>query len=139
MYFLDTDTLSLVHAENSRVTSRIERVDASLVATTIVTAIEILQGRYEAIIKAADGERLLLAQAHLDRSEARLSVIEIVPFDIDSIEIFDRFRTDRKLRKIGRKDLLIACICLSHKAILVTRNLRHFRQVPGLHLENWAD
>jgi predicted nucleic acid-binding protein len=25
------------------------------------------------------------------------------------------------------------------RATLVTRNLRHFRPIPGLKLENWAD
>jgi len=35
--------------------------------------------------------------------------------------------------------LLIASIALANDALLVTRNLRHFRQVPNLRLENWAD
>ena len=52
---------------------------------------------------------------------------------------FDRLRQNKKLKKIGRPDLLIACIALANNATLVTRNLRHFRQVPGLQLENWAD
>jgi predicted nucleic acid-binding protein len=46
---------------------------------------------------------------------------------------------DRKLKKIGRSDLLIASITLANDAILVTRNLRHFRQVPHLQAENWVD
>jgi tRNA(fMet)-specific endonuclease VapC len=43
------------------------------------------------------------------------------------------------LKKIGRADLLIASIARANKAILVTRNLKDFRQVPGLQVENWAD
>ena len=42
-------------------------------------------------------------------------------------------------KKIGRADLLIACIALAHGETLVTRNVRHFKQVPGLTIENWAD
>jgi phosphopantetheine adenylyltransferase len=32
-----------------------------------------------------------------------------------------------------------ASITLANRATLVTRNLRHFKQIPGLKLENWVD
>ena len=41
--------------------------------------------------------------------------------------------------KTDKVDALIAAIALSHRATLVTRNLRHFRQVPELAVENWVD
>ena len=52
---------------------------------------------------------------------------------------FDRLRQIKKLKQIGRADLLAAGVALAHRAILATRNLRHFREVSGLRLENWAD
>lgn len=52
---------------------------------------------------------------------------------------FDRLRREKALKKIGRTDLLIASIALAQGATLVTRNVRHFGQVPRLHVENWAD
>ena len=52
---------------------------------------------------------------------------------------FDTLRANRKLRRIGRNDLLIASIVRARRATLVTRNRRHFHQVPGLRVENWAD
>lgn len=42
-------------------------------------------------------------------------------------------------RGIGRADLLIASIALTQRATLVTRNLRHFRHIPGLSFANWVD
>lgn len=48
-------------------------------------------------------------------------------------------RQEKKLKKIGRADLLIASIALAERALLVTRNLKDFKQIPGLHVENWAD
>lgn len=52
---------------------------------------------------------------------------------------FERLRHNKKLQKIGRADLLIAAIALAHEATVVTRNLRHFRQVPGLQVDNWFE
>ena len=34
---------------------------------------------------------------------------------------------------------LIASITLARRATLVTRNLRHFRQIPELKTVNWVD
>jgi tRNA(fMet)-specific endonuclease VapC len=52
---------------------------------------------------------------------------------------FDRLLGIKGLKRIGRVDLLIASICLANKATLVTRNVEHFRKVPGLPIENWTD
>jgi tRNA(fMet)-specific endonuclease VapC len=91
-------------------------------------------------MKAEDGVRLLLAQERLRVSEVEdLSRIRILPFDAAAAADFDRLRQNKKLKKIGRADLLIASIALAHRATLATRNVRHFGQVPGLRVENWAD
>ena len=52
---------------------------------------------------------------------------------------FEFLLQHKKLKKIGRGDLLIASIALAHRATLVTRNLKDFQLVPGLKVENWAD
>jgi tRNA(fMet)-specific endonuclease VapC len=138
MFLLDTDALSLLHAGNSNVTAKANRVDPSEVATTIITRIEILRARFDFVLKAKDGNQIQRAQTWLEKSDDLLRRIQIVPLDPASAEIFDRVREDRKLRKVGRADLLIASIALSRRATLVTRNLRHFRMVPGLLIEDWA-
>jgi tRNA(fMet)-specific endonuclease VapC len=48
-------------------------------------------------------------------------------------------RRNKKLKKIGRTDLLIASIALARGATLITRNVRHFQLIPGIRIENWAD
>jgi tRNA(fMet)-specific endonuclease VapC len=107
-------------------------------ATSVVTRIEILQGRFNFVLKAADGNQLLRAIAWLARSEELLRQITILPIDIVVAAQFDRLRRNKRLKKIGRADLLIAAISLATGATLVTRNLRHFRQVPGLIVEDWC-
>ena len=65
--------------------------------------------------------------------------LAIVPINQAASLEFDRLRSVSKFRKIGRADLLIASITLANRATLVTRNLRHFKQIPGLKVENWVD
>jgi tRNA(fMet)-specific endonuclease VapC len=105
-----------------------------------MTWIEILTGRFEFVRKAATGEELLRAQALLERTRGSLAAVEtVVLIDARAAAEFDALRQHKKLKKIGRGDLLIAAIALANRATLVSRNLKDFRQVPGLQVENWAD
>ncbi len=108
-------------------------------AITIVTKAEILRGRIEFLLKAEDGKALEIAQRFFIESENLLEQIPLVKFDSNSIAKFDELKTNSKFRKIGRNDLLIASICLSNSAVLVTRNTKHFKQFPNLAVENWVD
>lgn len=40
---------------------------------------------------------------------------------------------------IGGNDLWIACHALAEGCVLVTNNLREFKRIKGLKLENWAE
>ncbi|MCY2991330.1 MAG: type II toxin-antitoxin system VapC family toxin [Planctomycetota bacterium] len=140
MILLDTDTVSLFHEGDPRVTQRVGQVQRpELVGTTVITRVEILQARFEFLLKAADGEQWQRAQHWLTESESFLADLPVTNVDGPAADQFDRLRQVKSLRKIGRADLLIASIALSRQATLVTRNLRHFRQVPGLKVENWID
>jgi tRNA(fMet)-specific endonuclease VapC len=108
------------------------------VATTLITWIEVLQGRFEAIFKAANADQLRQAQDRLQQSQRQLATLPIVPLDAAVGAEFEKLLRNKKLKKIGRGDLLIASIALAQKATLATRNLRDFQQVPGLKTENWA-
>lgn len=139
MYLLDTDTLTHLHTGNSNVLERLKSVIDVEVGITIITRVEVLRGRIDYLVKAESGTSLLKAQELLFRTETLLSELLIIPIDRSASIEFDRLRDVSKFRKIGRADLLIASITLANKATLVTRNLRHFKQIPGLKLENWVD
>lgn len=139
MYLLDTDTLSRFHAGEPRLQAYRARFEPAQIATTAITRIEILQGRFDFILKATDGEQLLRAFAWLVRSEELLREVFVLPINDGVAAEFDGLRQNKKLKKIGRADLLIAATALAHEATLVTRNLRHLRQIPGLQVENWLD
>lgn len=139
MHLLDTDTLTYLHAGHLRVVRHLRELDDPDVGTTIITKIELLRGRFEFLLKAASGTDLLRAQQWLVRTEDLLAQILIVPMDEAAAFEFYRLRAARRLRKIGRADLLIASIALAHRATLVTRNVRHFEQIPRLIVTNWVD
>jgi len=139
MHLLDTDTLTHLHAGHSRVIKHLQEVTDPDIGTTIITKIELLRGRFDFVLKAATGNELRRAQQLLTRTEELLAQIMVVSLDEQAAVRFDQLRTVKSLRKIGRADLLIASIALANGATLVTRNLRHFKQVPGLMVANWVD
>ena len=137
MFVLDTDTLTHLLLGNTRVAER--RAEATdEVVLTVVTRIEVLQGRFASVLKAEDGEKLLLAQQRLINTERDLRHFVLLSVNSAVSKEFDRLRQSKKL-KVGRGDLLIAAITLANRATLVTRNEKDFRKVPGLQVENWAD
>jgi tRNA(fMet)-specific endonuclease VapC len=139
MHIFDTDTLSHLHAGNQNVIRAIRQLGNEEITTTIVTKIEMLRGRIDYIIKARADDDLLNAQKRFDRTEELLSQIKIISITPDSVDRLAQLLNSSKLRKIGRADLIIASIVLSRRATLVTRNLRHFKQIPGLIVTNWVD
>ncbi len=139
MYLLDTDTLTHLYFGNSNVVNRLTSLEDLVIGTTIITKAEILRGRIDYMIKAETGEGLLKAQKLFFRTEEFLSDLLTVPINQPASAEFDRLRAISKLRKIDRTDLLIASIAIANRATLVTRNLHHFKQVPGLSIENWVD
>ncbi len=131
MKLFDTDTLTHFNAGHPRIRDRAER-EIEEIAITVITRIEVLLGRFDFVLKAADGEQLARAQKHLIQSDQDLAKLKILHIDSATTAIFDRLRLDKKLKKIGRADLLIACIALAKQATVVTLNVKHFRQVPNL-------
>ncbi len=138
MFALDTDTLSQFLFGHERLKQRMAQATEE-VASTVINRIEVLQGRFASILKAEDGDKLVLALGRLVETERALVRFTLLPIAAAAAAEFDRLRRNKRLKKIGRADLLIAAIVLANQAKLVTRNLKDFQQVPGLQVENWLD
>lgn len=50
-----------------------------------------------------------------------------------------RSKLERKCERIGAYDMLIAAQARSCNTVLVTNNVREFRRIPDLEIENWAE
>lgn len=138
MKILDTDILSHYLSGNERVIARRRRETEECVVS-IITRIESVQGRFANVLKAENGEALLRAVKWLYAVEEGIREFTELSISDDAAAEFDRLRRIKGLRKIGRKDLLIAAIALANRSVLVTRNLKDFRLIPNLRIENWAD
>lgn len=69
-----------------------------------------------------------------------MAPLEIAVFDRDAAAAYGRIRAalEQKGTPIGSMDLLIAAHALSLGVRLITNNVREFRRVPGLKVENWV-
>lgn len=69
--------------------------------------------------------------------ERLLDALPILPFDDAAGKAAAEIRRalDSLGKPLGMGDYLIAGICLSRSASLLTRNLAHFSRVPGLRLD----
>ena len=129
MFLLDTDTLSdLVRDPQGRIRARIAEVGEEAVATSIIVAAELRFG-------ACNKESSRLSA----RIEAILATLTVLPVEQPCDAVYGRIRADleRKGTPIGANDMLIAAHALTLESTLVTGNVREFKRVSGLQLENW--
>lgn len=131
-YLLDTNILSdLVKNPQGKAAQKISSLPAEerdLVATSIVVAAEL---RYGA---AKSGSAILTG-----RVDQLLEAIEVLPLEPKADLHYGRIRMqlERSGTPIGGNDLLIAAQVLAIDAVLVTDNVREFKRVKGLRVENW--
>ena len=141
MYMLDTNALSELFKENAKIAARFYQAldNNDEITLSTITRFELLmRGRYQAILTAATKDDLLIAQSRLEQDELRLMGFPILGINAAAGDHFVQLSKAKGIRKIGRADLLIACIALAHDATLVTRNVKDFAKIPNLKIENWA-
>ena len=131
-YLLDTNLLSdLVQNPQGRAARKIATLAAGerdLLATSIVVAAELRDG------VAKSGSPVLAG-----RVDQLLEAIEILPLEAKADLQYGRIRVqlEKAGTPIGGNDLLIAAHVLAIDAVLVTDNVREFKRVKGLRVENW--
>ena len=141
MILLDTDHASLLKDEYDsdaarRLIHRLEAVNRNEILVSIVTIEEHMRGWLAVIAKERLAERQVVAYRELEKLFSFYIRFEIASFDQNSASRFDELR---KLKlKVGSMDLKIAAIALVKRATVLSRNLRDFRRIPGLNVEDWT-
>jgi tRNA(fMet)-specific endonuclease VapC len=141
IYVLDTDHLThLAWGQSAQGRKLLERLShltpEDEAATTIVNYEEQMRGWLGVLASArtlkAQVEAYSRLQMHLDN----LRRIPILGFDEVAATQFSRLQ---KLKLgVGSMDLRIASITLANRATLLTCNMRDFRLVPDLVVEDWT-
>jgi tRNA(fMet)-specific endonuclease VapC len=126
---LDTNTVSQLLKAHPGVARRMVAAPLSSLCISSITEGELLFG----LAKRPDAKRLHVAVRELLRR------VDVLPWDSTIAERYGTIRADleRRGKTLAPLDLLIAAHALGADAILVT-NDRAFRQVAGLHLEDWT-
>jgi predicted nucleic acid-binding protein len=132
MYLFDTDVLSnIVKPKPSEyLLERIKNLPKRFQFTTSINIGEIYYGAY----RVPNKKKIL--DFYLNHVFPNINILF---FDDVSAEVYGKTKAYLSKRGIGcsEPDLRIASIALQNKLILVTGNIRHFKVIPKLKIENW--
>ena len=129
---LDSDILSLILRADSHVVQQARDYARAQgkAAVSVITCFEILRG-----LQYSNATRKLAA------FEKFIATNFVIDLDLAASRRAASIHVD--LRSAGTPledaDLLIAAIALANNCVLVTNNVAHYRRIPGLEFENWAE
>ena len=132
MFLFDTDVLSnIIKRKPSDVLiNKLQTVPKESQYTSSINIGEIYYGAYKSNRK----DQILKAF-----EESVFPNINVLFFDEESGKLFGRLKAQLEKRGIScsEPDLRIASVALQHNLKLVTGNIKHFENVPGIRIENW--
>ena len=139
-----------MHSNATFLFNKVKLVGWDKIAFPSVVVSEVLRGRIDYALKANTGSELAKANRLLMQTYEMLQNFNVftsftdgfalrLVFDEASGREFDTLRR-RYTKHKRRADMLIASMALSGKHIVVTRNVKHFRELlPPSQIENWVD
>jgi tRNA(fMet)-specific endonuclease VapC len=129
-YLLDTNIcIYIIKRKPPKIFKKIESLRISDVAISSITLAELEYGIY----KSTQPEKNTIALTRF------LAPISILPFEDTAAKVYGIIRTNLELKgqPIGPYDLLIAAHAHSLGLTLVTNNIKEFKKIKDLKLENW--
>jgi len=134
-YLLDTNIcIYIIKKSPEKVIKKLESIPNDKGKNEIYLSSVTVSELYYGVEKSSQLEK------NLEALKGFLTPFQIINFDHESAEVFGRVRSDleRKGTVIGPYDLQIASIAIAHELVLVTNNIKEFKRVDGLNLENWV-
>ena len=140
MIILDTDCLSLLERQTGKdyllLQAKLDEFPSDEIVTTIITYEEQMRGWMSYLARMRSIDDQVFAYETLKQYFDYFKTLTVIDFDKNAAEIYKILKSNRI--RIGTMDLKIASIVISRKAILISRNLRDFEQVPGLAVKDWT-
>lgn len=140
MIILDTDCLSLLERKSGvefyRLSEKLTEFPSLEITTTIISFEEQMRGWMAFLARAGSIEKQISAYEKLRQFLENYRYIPTLQFDEKAGKIFQNLKS-QKIR-VGTMDLKIASIAISQNALLVSRNLSDYEQIPGLRVEDWT-
>jgi tRNA(fMet)-specific endonuclease VapC len=129
-YLLDTNIIIYVLKRRPKEVLAIFNANASRMAISSITLSELIYG----------AEKSLNTDKNLEAVEEFVSHLEVLPYDAKASQHYGQIKAalEKKGQIIGENDIHIAAHAISHGLILVSNNVREFKRVPNLALENWV-
>lgn len=125
-YLVDTDWPIDLLADTPEAIGLLSRLASEGIAISVVTYMEAYEGTLE---ETGGGQTL----DRLDAALAQMTLLDLNPAIARRCAII-RAELRRQGRRIAKRaiDLIIAATALEHDLTLVTRNVRDYRDIPGL-------
>ena len=129
-YLLDTNIVIYVLKRRPTEVLEIFNKNANRMAISSITLSELIYG----------SEKSQNVDKNLEAIEEFISHLDVLPYDAKASQHYGQIKAtlEKKGEIIGENDIHIAAHAISQGLILVSNNLKEFRRVPNLALENWV-
>jgi tRNA(fMet)-specific endonuclease VapC len=130
-YLIETSTcIELIRRRPIELVKRMAKLRTRDFALSVITVAELQYGVEKSSQSAQEREAL----------DEFFVPFAILDFDFEATVAYGKVRAALQAAgtPIGSLDMLIAAHAVSRNLILVTRNLKEFKRVPGLKAEDWV-
>ena len=130
-YLLDTNIVIYVLKRRPVEVLKVFNTNASRMAISSITLSELIYG----------AEKSPNVDQNLEAIEEFISHLDVLPYDSKASQHYGQIKAalEKKGEIIGENDIHIAAHAISQGLTLVTNNLREFKRVTNLALENWVE
>ncbi|MCF8067401.1 MAG: type II toxin-antitoxin system VapC family toxin [Desulfobacterales bacterium] len=132
MKLLDTNIVSYWMRGDKRIIETLREMKPCDLSISTITLAEILYGIEKSKVRKKERR---------DKIERICSQIDIFPFDEDAALEYGIIRAylEKKGEPISERDLQIASIAKANDFVIVTHNVKEFKRVVGLTVEDWVE